>query len=161
VTEWPQGGLEASEYRRDIPAAQPSPPAAPAARGGVLGLTTRQAAMLAWAGGWFTGAIMLWLDPADRFVRVHALQSLLALGGLTLLALVSWSVGLMMAFLTPSLFRVLTWLSTAVWLALVPVWIAGLVQAARGRRLPLPVVSVWADRLTSRHSTLPAPQHLL
>jgi uncharacterized membrane protein len=133
--------------------------------GRVLGLTPPHAAALAWAGGWFSGLVILWLDPSERFVRLHALQSVLTVGSLMALAVGAWCLGLLMAFVTPVLFRALTWLSTVTWAVLIVVWVAGLVQAWRGRRLRLPLVSGWADRwadrLTSRHSTLPAPQHPL
>lgn len=141
------------------PSGEPPVPPARAAR--TLGLSAPHAAALAWAGGWLTGSIVVWLDPADRFVRVHALQSVLAIGGLMLLAIGSWGLGLLMAFVNPSVFRALTWLATATWALVALVWLAGLVQAWRGRALRLPVVSGWANRLTSRHSTLQAPLHPL
>jgi uncharacterized membrane protein len=130
--------------------------------GRVLGLRARHAAALAWAGGWFSGLVMLWLDPQERFVRLHALQAVLGVGTLMAIAVGSWALGMLMAFVTPVLFRGLTWLSTATWFVLAAVWLFGLVQAWRGRALRLPLISGWADRLaarlTSRHSTLPAPQ---
>lgn len=130
--------------------------------GRVLGLTPPHAAALAWAGGWFSGLVILWLDPSERFVRVHALQSVLAVGALMALAVGSWALGMLMAFVTPALFRGLTWLSTVTWFLLAGVWLAGLIQAWRGKPLRLPLISGWAarwaERLTSRHSTLPAPQ---
>jgi uncharacterized membrane protein len=133
--------------------------------GRVLGLTAPHAAALAWAGGWFSGLVILWLDPSERFVRLHALQSVLAVGSLMAIAIGSWGLGLLMAFVTPVLFRGLTWLSTLTWVALAAVWLVGLIQAWRGRALRLPLISGWAnrwtDRLTSHHSTLPAPQHPL
>jgi uncharacterized membrane protein len=132
---------------------------APASR--VLGLKPSHAAALAWVGGWFSGLVILWLDPGERFVRVHALQAVLSVGGLMTLAVGSWILGLLMAFVTPVLFRGLTWLSTITWAVLAAVWLYGFVQAWRGRPLRLPLVSGWADRLTSRHSTLPVPSHPL
>jgi uncharacterized membrane protein len=128
---------------------------------GTLGLTPAHAAALAWVGGWFSGLVIWWLDPPNRFVRVQALQALLIMGGLTLVAVGSWGLGLMMAFVTPALFRILTWLSTLAWMVLAAVWLAGTVQAWRGKGLRLPLLSGWADRLTSLHSTLPAPPHPL
>lgn len=128
---------------------------------GVFGLTAPHAAAVAWAAGWVSGLVVLWVDPDDRFVRVHAALSVLAIGGLMALAVGSWGLGLLMAFVTPVLFRGLTWLSTATWVAVLVVWMAGLVQAWRGRPLRLPIVSRWADRLTSRRSTLQAPPHPL
>lgn len=127
----------------------------------VLGLHPRHAAALAWAGGWFSGLVILWLDPGERFVRLHALQAVLTVGGLMAIAIGTWGLGMLMAFVTPVLFRGLTWLSTIAWVVLAGVWLFGLVQAWRGRPLRLPLVSGWADRLTSPHSTLPAPSHPL
>jgi uncharacterized membrane protein len=145
--------------RGEIAGEPESPPASVAA---TLGLTPPHTAALAWVGGWFSGLIVLWLDPADRFVRLHALHAAIVLGGLTALAIGSWGLGLLMAFVHPILFRALTWLSTVTWAVLALVWIAGLVQAWRGRTLRWPLVSGWAsrraDRLTFRHSTLPAPR---
>ena len=130
--------------------------------GRVLGLTAPHAAALAWAGGWFSGLVILWLDPSERFVRLHALQSVLAVGSLMAIAIGSWGLGLLMAFVTPVLFRGLTWLSTVTWFVLAGVWLLGVLQAWRGRTLRLPLISGWAERraarFTSRHTTLPAPQ---
>ena len=130
--------------------------------GRVLGLRAPHAAALAWAGGWFSGLVILWLDPSERFVRLHALQAVLTVGGLMAIAVGSWALGLLMAFVTPVLFRGLTWLSTVTWFVLAGVWLLGVLQAWRGRTLRLPLISRWAERraarFTSRHSTLPAPQ---
>jgi uncharacterized membrane protein len=124
-----------------------------------LGLTAPHAAALAWSGGWLSGLAVWWLEAENAFVRRHAIESVLAQGGLMALAIGSWGLGLLMAFVTPVLFRGLTWLSAIAWVALAGIWIAGLARAWRGRApLRLPFVSGLAERLTSRHSTPPAPR---
>jgi uncharacterized membrane protein len=149
------GGDAAGRSAVQTPEA-PAPPA-DTTRRGALGLTPRGAAALAWVGGWISGAVVLWLEPTDRFVRSHAAYALTLVGGLMAAALGTWGLGLLMAFVTPWLFRTLTWLSAVLWVLLAVAWIAGLVQAVRGKLLRVPAVDAAVARITSRRSTLPAP----
>jgi len=55
----------------------------------VFGLTPNLAAALSYVVGFVTGIIVLVLEKDDKFVRFHALQSILVFGGLTVLRVVA------------------------------------------------------------------------
>jgi uncharacterized membrane protein len=111
-----------------------------------LGLSERQAAVLAWSGAWVTGLLCLWLEPGPPFVRHHALHAAALLGLLMLLALGLWAACLLSAFFSPTLFRLLAWATTITWGIFVVGWLAGLVSALRQRRLFVPWLTPRLER---------------
>ena len=106
----------------------------------LLGLSPRSAAILAWAGAWVTGGLVVWLAPAGaRFVRHHARHALWITGGVTALALGLFGLGILMAFLvTPTAFAVVSWMATGAWAGVLPFWAWGLYRAVRGQTLRIP-----------------------
>ena len=102
----------------------------------VGGLDENLAAALAYALGWITGGALLLTEPANKFVRFHALQSVLVFGGLSLAWFVALSipiVGWAVAFL------VIPVLSVAIWPIL-------MFKAYHGERFKLPLVGDIADQ---------------
>lgn len=93
------------------------------------GLDVSLAALLAYAGGWITGAIFLALETRSGFVRFHARQSVLTF------------LPLFLAFWLLPLWIVVWPLSVALWLLL-------MFKALQGERFRLPVVGAWADHGT-------------
>jgi uncharacterized membrane protein len=118
------------------------------------GLDPRVAAALAYLVGWFTGLLFLLLERDNRYIRFHALQSLVGLGGLFAIwaGLVVISVGVM--FQSATWFRILMWLSMLVWIASLIVWAICMVKAYLGERWKLPVAGDIAERMLDRW---PAP----
>lgn len=102
----------------------------------VGGLDENLAGALAYALGWITGAALLATEPANRFVRFHALQSVLVFGGLSIAWFVALSipiVGWAVAFL------VIPVLSVVIWPIL-------MFKAYHGERFKLPIVGEIADQ---------------
>jgi uncharacterized membrane protein len=101
------------------------------------GLDENVAAALAYGLGWITGAAFLLVEPANKFVRFHALQSVLTFGGLSVAWIVvmatipflGWLIGLV----------VIPWVSVGLWLLL-------MYKAYRGERYKLPFVGDIADQ---------------
>ena len=58
-------------------------------------LTPNVAALLCYVGGWISGIVLLVLEQKNRFVRFHALQSIILFGSLTVA-----DVGLSRSFLS-------------------------------------------------------------
>ncbi|MDO8551348.1 MAG: DUF4870 domain-containing protein [bacterium] len=52
------------------------------------GLPTNTAAALTYILGWVTGLIFILVEKEDRFVRFHAMQSLIVFGALTLISMI-------------------------------------------------------------------------
>jgi uncharacterized membrane protein len=92
------------------------------------GLDENLAAALTYALGWITGAAFLLIEPANKFVRFHALQSVLVFGALS----VVWFVAVAIPFLGWLIaFLVIPWVS-------VPLWLFLMYKAYRGERFKLP-----------------------
>ena len=114
------------------------------------GLEPPFAAALAYLAGPFSGIIILLAERTNRFVRFHAWQAIIGLGGLGLLAallLVSAFLGL---FFSPTIFRALyvgSAVAAVVWLA---VWGVCLVKAFGGSVLRLPLAGSFAERRATR-----------
>lgn len=119
--------------------------AAPAERSST-GLTARTAAALCYASAWIGGLAFLAFERRSRFVRFHAWQSVLALGGLFLLGAGLWTLGMMMVFVSTGAFRTLAWLSQVAWVAMGVVWLVMVVTAFTGRRVMLPIVGKKAEQ---------------
>lgn len=101
------------------------------------GLDQNVAGALAYSLGWITGVAFLLLEPANKFVRFHALQSVLVFGGLSAIWFVAMStipvVGLLIGLV------IVPWLSVILWLLL-------MYKAYRGERFKLPFVGDIADQ---------------
>ena len=59
----------------------------------VGGLDENVGGALTYAFGWITGAVFLLLEPTNKFVRFHALQSTIVFGGLSLVWMIALSLG--------------------------------------------------------------------
>jgi uncharacterized membrane protein len=123
-------------------------------RGSPLGPDPRLAMLLAYAGGWVSGAAV-WLIERDRHdVRLHALQSMLAFGGATLAWAALWAGSFAVLVVSATGFFVLQRLAQAVLAAAVVAWVYCLWTTARGNTPRLPYF--W--NLTSRRSSPQAPE---
>jgi uncharacterized membrane protein len=101
------------------------------------GLDPNVAAALTYLLGWITGIAFLLLEPANRFVRFHALQSVLVFGTLSLAWIIVMStipiLGLVIGLV------IIPWLSVVLWLLL-------MYKAYRGERFKLPIAGEIADQ---------------
>lgn len=89
---------------------------------------------------WFTGLLFLLFAGNNRFVRFHALQSLIFFGGINVIDIVLIRIGMIsfhhhymmppaLAFLALMLINFIAFLG----------WIIGMIQAARGTYYKLPI----------------------
>ena len=114
------------------------------------------AAILSYAGGWFTGLLFFLFAGQNRYVRFHALQSLLFFGAINLLDIAFISFGFigryhlffpylpLLAFFAFFLLNVLAFFG----------WLIAMIQAARGRYYKLPFVGAFVEQCLSRHVIL-------
>jgi uncharacterized membrane protein len=100
------------------------------------GLDANVAAALAYAVGWVTGAAFLFFEQENRFVRFHAMQSVIVFGALSLAWIVALSVpflGLLVAiFVIPPVSAVL--------------WLLLMYKAYRGERYKVPGAGDMAEQ---------------
>jgi uncharacterized membrane protein len=99
------------------------------------GMTQNLAGLLCYAAGWITGLIFFLIEKENRFVRFHAMQSLITFGGLAILY-----------FILPMI-PVLGWALMAVlWIVGVILWIVLMVKAYQGEKFKLPVIGDIAEK---------------
>jgi uncharacterized membrane protein len=100
-----------------------------------LGMRARTAGLLCYLFGWVTGLVFFLLERESRFVRFHAMQSILFFGTLSILE----EVFSHLPFFGP--------LGGALGLVMFIGWIVLMVKANRGQYYKLPLFGDLADRL--------------
>jgi len=104
-----------------------------------LGLDEHLEGLLCYAGMWVTGIIFLILEPDNRFIRFHSIQSIVTFGILT----VGWGIlAAILAFLPfigPAI-------SALVGGAIFALWIAMMYRAFQGHTYKLPFAGNIAER---------------
>jgi uncharacterized membrane protein len=133
------------------------PPATFAPEVTALGVTRRQAALLAYSAGWISGLVILTLEPTDREVRWHAAQSLLGFGFLTAVAVLLLVLAGLSLFTSLTLFRVCLWAAQVLIAVGLVLWLWSLVQVARGREPRWPGLGRRAERLSALASSSDLP----
>lgn len=114
------------------------------------GLDPNVAAALAYLAGPFSGILILLVERASEYVRFHAWQAVVGLGGLGLLSAGLFVLSFLTLLLSPAIFTLMYWLAYlvgAVWLVL---WVICLVKAFTGNRWMMPVAGRHAERLATR-----------
>lgn len=109
------------------------------------GLQENVAALLAYVAWWVSGIIFLLLEPDNKFVRFHAIQSIIVFGVITLVAMV---LGFM-----PVIGGFISWV---IWALGVALWVVLMVKAYQGVKYKLPVSGDLAEKWSER-ATPPAP----
>ncbi|HXH07236.1 MAG TPA: DUF4870 domain-containing protein [Vicinamibacterales bacterium] len=110
----------------------------------------RLLSVLAYAGWWVTGLLLLMVERERAEVRFHAAQAAVALGAVWAVGLTCWALAFVLLSVTVTGFTLLLWTAWAVWAGGGLLWIACLVRAARGDRWRLPVAGRWAERVAAR-----------
>jgi uncharacterized membrane protein len=101
------------------------------------GLEGNVAGALTYALGWVTGVIFLLIEKDSKFVRFHAMQSILTFVAITV---IQWILA----------FAHLGILTLIVWLLSVGLWIFLIIQAYQGKLFKLPVVGDIAAKQMDR-----------
>jgi uncharacterized membrane protein len=99
------------------------------------GLEPNLAALFCYLAGWITGLVFFLIEKENRFVRFHAMQSMITFGGLTVL------------FMVLGFIPVIGWLLMPVLgLAQLVLWILLMVKAYQGEHFKLPVIGDLAEK---------------
>ncbi|MEO6213037.1 MAG: hypothetical protein ABIP65_05355 [Vicinamibacterales bacterium] len=114
------------------------------------GLEPQFAAALAYLAGPFSGATILVAERTNRFVRFHAWQAIVGLGGLGLLATLFLMCAFLGLFISPLAFTALYWLAAITAAVTLLVWGVCLVKAFGGSAWKLPIVGNYAARRALR-----------
>lgn len=92
-------------------------------------------AALAYAGVWVTGLIFLLIEKEDKFVRFHAMQSLVTFSGLTILSMVPIIGWVLFPFI-----MILGFI----------LWLVCIVKAYQGEKFKLPIAGDFAEKQMDR-----------
>lgn len=100
---------------------------------------------------WVSGLMVYFNERHNRFVRFHAVQSILLTGALTVASVVFymlWELSGDLAIAThqPAWAHLGQGIALLGFLAVIGVWLAAMIAAWNGHRLRLPIVSVYAER---------------
>jgi len=99
------------------------------------GLEANVAGLLCYVLGWISGLVFILIEKENKFVRFHAMQSIIVFGALTLASIVlGW---------IPLLGQVLSLLLSVLGLVL---WIVLMVKAYQGEKYKLPWSGNWAEK---------------
>ncbi len=99
------------------------------------GLDENVAGLLCYVLGWISGIVFLLIEPENKFVRFHAIQSIIVFGVLTIAsAILTWP---------PFIGIVFSWIISVVGFIL---WVVLMVKAYQGIRYKLP----WAGNLAEK-----------
>jgi uncharacterized membrane protein len=143
----PYGQPGQQQYGQPGPGGYQQPYGTPPPSGTSMGMAQNTEAGLSYVLGWITGLIFFLGEKQNRFVRFHAMQSILFFGGVTvidvILNIASRSLPYTLAF-APSC------LSGIVGIATLVVWIVLMVNAFQGKYFKLPVVGDYAEKYANQ-----------
>jgi uncharacterized membrane protein len=106
-----------------------------------LGLTENVAGLLCYVLGWISGLVFLLLEPENKFVRFHAVQSIVTFGGITIISFALSILGIIP--LLGVLFDIANWMIGALAFVL---WIVLMIKAVQGTKFKLPWVGDFAEK---------------
>lgn len=101
------------------------------------GLEENIAGLLCYVLGWISGLVFFLIEKENKFVRFHALQSIIVFG---VLSLASFILGWI-----PIIGGVISWL---IWVLALILWIVLMVKAYQGEKFKLP----WAGDLAEKNA---------
>jgi len=99
------------------------------------GLAANVAGLLCYVLGWISGLVFILIEKENKFVRFHAMQSIVTFGALTI-------VSIIISFI-PFIGWILGWLISILGLIL---WIVLMVKAYQGQRYKLPWAGDFAEK---------------
>ena len=108
---------------------------------GSTGLESNIAGLLCYLVGWITGLVFFLIEKEDKFVRFHAMQSIIFFGGVTVIQIVLAILGIIPY--VGIIFAIIGWI---VWLLAVVMWIVFMVKAYQGARFKFPITGELAEK---------------
>jgi uncharacterized membrane protein len=102
------------------------------------GIDENIAGALCYVGWWVTGLIFFLIEKDNKFVRFHAMQSILVFFAFFILGLIINFVGIFIWFLW--------WFSWIIWLLAFIAWLILMIKAYQGEKFKLPIVGDIAEK---------------
>ena len=99
------------------------------------GLTENVAGLLCYVLGWISGIVFLLIEPENKFVRFHAIQSIVVFGAITV-------AGIILGWI-PVIGGFVSWVLSVLGFIL---WIVLMVKAYQGTKYKLPWAGNFAEK---------------
>ena len=106
-----------------------------------IGLPENVAGLLCYVLGWISGLIFLLLEQENKFVRFHAVQSIVTFGGITIISIALSILGIIP--LLGVFFDFANWMIGGLAFVL---WIVLMVKAVQGTKYKLPWAGDFAEK---------------
>lgn len=103
------------------------------------GLAPNVAGLLCYVAGWISGIVFLIIEKDSRFVKFHALQSIMTFGILTVVQIILSAIPFIGWLLVP-----------IVWILMLILWIILMIRAYAGKMWKLPLVGNWAEEQANK-----------
>jgi len=111
------------------------------------GIEPNVAALLSYVVGWVTGLIFFLIEKDNKFVRFHAMQSIIVFGGLTaVMVILSILVSILFMARLYFIFPLFRMINVLLWLAGLILWIVLMIKAYQGEHFKLPIAGDIADK---------------
>ena len=109
------------------------------------GLQENIAGLLCYAGVWITGVIFLILEPKNRFVRFHAIQSIVTFGGISIIGALFNTAGRgwLLSAVTSTANAILS-------LVFFVLWIVLMIKAYQGVNYKVPIAGDIAEQFAGK-----------
>ena len=106
-----------------------------------MGLDENVAGLLCYVLGWISGLVFLLIEQENKFVRFHAMQSIITFGSITVVSIAVSILGLIPVL--GVVFGIVNWLIGALAFVL---WIVLMVKAFQGMKYKLPWAGDFAEK---------------
>jgi uncharacterized membrane protein len=102
------------------------------------GLEENVAGLLCYVLGWITGLVFFLIEKDNKFVKFHAMQSIITFGGLTIIDIILTAI------------PIIGWvIGCVLWILAVVLWIILMIKAYQGQKFKLPVIGDLAEKWSS------------
>jgi uncharacterized membrane protein len=112
-----------------------------------MGMQPNVAAGLSYVLGWITGIVFFLMEKQNRFVRFHAMQSILFFGGLTVLNIILSIIGNLDIVLLSGVAQIL---GSLIGLVGFVGWIILMINGFQGKYFKLPIVGDYAEKYANQ-----------
>ena len=99
------------------------------------GMEENVAALLSYVLGWVTGLIFFLIEKDSKFVKFHAMQSIITFGAINILSIILGPI--------PFLGWAIAWV---LWVLAIVLWIVLMIKAYQGAKFKLPVIGDLAEK---------------
>lgn len=110
-----------------------------------LGLEENIEGALCYVLGWVTGLIFYLLEKENKFVRFHAMQSMLLFFPLWILSFI-FGGGLFFGVHFWYVFPIFVWISWLIWIIMLILWIVLIIKAYQHEMYKLPIIGDIAEK---------------